>query len=229
NDPDASEPDSIGKRKVVSITPGRKGFTEGIQIAPRQRTGFGEGPPCRLVNQGFTFMVHQHGVTRIPHAVGILSDTVDTDHWTQVFDGPRLQQYPPGMPSGFRPVGDAQNGIILEMLFRAGILPQPHGKAQVIANGQKNAKALEGGNHPIVSHGITLVLTGHAKQVALVIMNKAAVRSRPDQTVEVLAGLNNRHATRDHAVSLARVVEQPGHSGTLRTGLGLITYVPAPS
>src|SRR5690554_964728 len=165
-------------------------------------------------------MAYQHGVTRIAHAVGILSDTVDPYHRAQVFDGPRLQQYPPGVSSWLRPVGDAQDGVILKMLFWAGILAQPHGKAQVIANREQNAKVFESDNDTVVPHGIALMLTGHAKQVALVIMNKRTVRSCPDQTVDVLARLDNRHAAGDDTVALASLLKEPGHGATLHHGFG---------
>ena len=103
-----------------------------------------------------------------------------------------------------RPVGGVQQQV--------GVLgiAAPHREAQVVTDQWANSPALELELDLALARGVVLVLTGHAEQVALVVMQDFAVRPRPQQAVAVAAvsGLDD-HATGNHRVAFLRLGLQP--------------------
>ncbi|MNP29308.1 hypothetical protein D3C76_1223270 [compost metagenome] len=109
-----------------------------------------------------------------------------------------------------RPVGGVQQQV--------GVLgvAAPHREAQVVADQRANPPAFPLQQHLMLARRVVLVLTGHAEQVALVVVQDFAVRARPQQAVAVAAvGGADDHAAGDHRVQARRLLAQPGVGGAL--------------
>ncbi|MNN25568.1 hypothetical protein D3C81_1390460 [compost metagenome] len=68
----------------------------------------------------------------------------------------------------------------------------------------------------MLARRVVLVLTSHAEQVALVVVQHLAIRARPEQAVAVAAvSSTDDHAAADNRVQARRLFAQPGVGGAL--------------
>ena len=86
----------------------------------------------------------------------------------------------------------------------------PHREAQVIANQRANTPALDLKLDLTLTRSEMLMLTGHSEQVAFVIMQHFAIRTRPQQAVTVAAiRREHNHAARHHGIEPLCLLAQP--------------------
>nr|GFD22720.1 hypothetical protein [Tanacetum cinerariifolium] len=114
------------------------------------------------------------------------------------------QQAVPVLTAGPRPVGGVQQQVGVARVSA------PDREPQVVADQRTNPPALEFELHLPLARTVMLMLTRHAEEMALVVVQKLAVRSRPQQTIAMAAIRRpHNHAAGHNRVDALGLRQQP--------------------